>query len=79
MGQLSSEEQAKLSKMSPTERRKFFEDKFGDRPDLLAKVVPHYPVGAKRMVRDNGVWKFDRFLLLQEIDALQQSNEGKAQ
>ena len=30
-------------------------------------------------VRENGVWKFDRFLLSQEIDALQQSNEGKAQ
>ena len=30
-------------------------------------------------VRENGVWMFDRFLLPQEIDALQQSNEGKAQ
>ena len=30
-------------------------------------------------VRENGVWKFDRFLLPQEIDALQQSNEEKAQ
>ncbi|MFZ9628279.1 MAG: flavin-containing monooxygenase [Ilumatobacteraceae bacterium] len=29
---------------------------FADRPDLLAKVVPDYPPGAKRMVRDNGVW-----------------------
>jgi hypothetical protein len=29
-------------------------------------------------VRENGVWKFDRFLLPQEIDALRQSNEGKA-
>ncbi|MGH8867772.1 MAG: flavin-containing monooxygenase [Actinomycetes bacterium] len=29
---------------------------FGDRPDLLAKVVPDYPPGAKRMMRDNGVW-----------------------
>ena len=29
---------------------------FGSRPDLLAKVVPDYPPGAKRMVRDNGVW-----------------------
>ena len=25
-------------------------------PDLLAKVVPNYPPGAKRLVRDNGVW-----------------------
>lgn len=29
---------------------------FADRPDLLAKVVPDYPPGAKRMVRDNGIW-----------------------
>lgn len=29
---------------------------FGDRPDLLANVVPDYPPGAKRMMRDNGVW-----------------------
>jgi 4-hydroxyacetophenone monooxygenase len=29
---------------------------FADRPDLLEKVVPKYPVGAKRMIRDNGVW-----------------------
>jgi len=34
----------------------YFKAEFGDRPDLLAKVVPNYPVGAKRMVRDNGVW-----------------------
>jgi 4-hydroxyacetophenone monooxygenase len=29
---------------------------FADRPDLLAQVVPNYPPGAKRMVRDNGIW-----------------------
>jgi 4-hydroxyacetophenone monooxygenase len=29
---------------------------FGDRPDLLDVVVPAYPPGAKRMIRDNGVW-----------------------
>ena len=29
---------------------------FGDRPDLLAKVMPDYPPAAKRIVRDNGVW-----------------------
>ena len=29
---------------------------FADRPDLLPHVVPNYPVGAKRMLRDNGVW-----------------------
>lgn len=27
-----------------------------DRPDLVDKVVPSYPMGGKRMVRDNGVW-----------------------
>jgi 4-hydroxyacetophenone monooxygenase len=29
---------------------------FADRPDLLASVVPAYPPGAKRLLRDNGVW-----------------------
>ena len=29
---------------------------FADRPDLLEHVVPSYPVGSKRMLRDNGVW-----------------------
>jgi 4-hydroxyacetophenone monooxygenase len=29
---------------------------FADRPDLLEKVVPTYPPGAKRLLRDNGVW-----------------------
>jgi 4-hydroxyacetophenone monooxygenase len=29
---------------------------FADRPDLLEHVVPTYPVGSKRMLRDNGVW-----------------------
>ena len=26
------------------------------RPDLLDKVIPTYPIGGKRSVRDNGVW-----------------------
>ena len=34
----------------------YLAEQFGDRPDLLAKVVPDYPPGAKRMVRDNGIW-----------------------
>ncbi|MCU1417332.1 MAG: hapE [Schumannella sp.] len=34
----------------------YYTQQFGDRPDLLAKVVPDYPVGAKRIVRDNGIW-----------------------
>lgn len=29
---------------------------FADRPDLLPKVIPTYAPGAKRMLRDNGVW-----------------------
>ena len=27
-----------------------------DRPDLVAKVIPTYPVGGKRALLDNGVW-----------------------
>ena len=34
----------------------YLEAEFADRPDLLAHVVPAYPPGAKRMLRDNGVW-----------------------
>jgi 4-hydroxyacetophenone monooxygenase len=29
---------------------------FGDRPDLLEKVLPTYPPAGKRIVRDNGIW-----------------------
>jgi len=29
---------------------------YHDRPDLLAKMTPNYPPGAKRMLRDNGAW-----------------------
>ena len=31
-------------------------EQFADRPDLLVKATPGYPPGAKRMLRDNGVW-----------------------
>ena len=34
----------------------YYREQFADRPDLLEKVVPNYPPGAKRMVRDNGIW-----------------------
>jgi 4-hydroxyacetophenone monooxygenase len=34
----------------------YLQAEFGARPDLLEKVIPSYPVGAKRMIRDNGVW-----------------------
>ncbi|MBM4230004.1 MAG: FAD-dependent oxidoreductase [Gammaproteobacteria bacterium] len=29
---------------------------YADRPDLLRSQLPNYPPGAKRMLRDNGVW-----------------------
>ena len=34
----------------------YFSMEFAERPDLLPHVVPDYPPGAKRMLRDNGVW-----------------------
>ncbi len=34
----------------------YYQAEFGDRPDLMEQVVPTYPVGSKRVVRDNGVW-----------------------
>ena len=32
------------------------EKQLDDRPDLLVKLTPTYPPGAKRLLRDNGVW-----------------------
>jgi 4-hydroxyacetophenone monooxygenase len=34
----------------------YLEQQFADRPELLAAATPDYPPGAKRMLRDNGVW-----------------------
>jgi len=34
----------------------YIRGEFADRPDLLAAVIPRYPLGAKRVIRDNGVW-----------------------
>jgi 4-hydroxyacetophenone monooxygenase len=34
----------------------YMEAEFADRPDLLQAVLPTYPVGAKRILRDNGIW-----------------------
>ncbi|MDE8587838.1 flavin-containing monooxygenase [Arthrobacter sp. NQ4] len=31
-------------------------EQFADRPELLENAIPNYPPGAKRMLRDNGVW-----------------------
>ena len=35
---------------------KVLEQQFADRPDLLRQVTPNYPPGAKRLLRDNGMW-----------------------
>lgn len=32
------------------------ENELADRPDLLATMLPSYPPGAKRILRDNGIW-----------------------
>jgi 4-hydroxyacetophenone monooxygenase len=34
----------------------YLQAQFGDRPDLIEKVVPAYPPTSKRMLLDNGVW-----------------------
>ncbi len=34
----------------------YLTEQFGDRPDLLEQVVPHYPPIAKRILLDNGGW-----------------------
>lgn len=34
----------------------YIKAEFADRPDLLEVATPSYPPGAKRMIRDNGVW-----------------------
>jgi 4-hydroxyacetophenone monooxygenase len=34
----------------------YLEQQFAGRPDLLPHVIPTYPPGAKRLLRDNGVW-----------------------
>ena len=34
----------------------YIEVQFPEDPDLAALITPHYPPGAKRVVRDNGVW-----------------------
>lgn len=34
----------------------YLDGEFAGRPDLRAAVQPDYPPGAKRMIRDNGIW-----------------------
>jgi 4-hydroxyacetophenone monooxygenase len=47
---------SELSEMGKQVLLMYYQEQFGDRPDLLTKVVPNYPPGAKRAVRDNGIW-----------------------
>ncbi len=34
----------------------YLTQQFQARPDLLERVIPHYPPAAKRLLRDNGAW-----------------------
>jgi 4-hydroxyacetophenone monooxygenase len=34
----------------------YIDEQFADRPDLREVCTPHYPPGAKRIIRDNGSW-----------------------
>ena len=34
----------------------YIETEFADQPELLEHVVPTYPPGAKRVIRDDGIW-----------------------
>jgi 4-hydroxyacetophenone monooxygenase len=34
----------------------YLKAEYEGRPDLLEACTPHYPPGAKRMIRDNGIW-----------------------
>jgi 4-hydroxyacetophenone monooxygenase len=45
-----------MNDMMKTLLTQYLEEQFADRPDLLEHVVPNYPPGAKRLLRDNGVW-----------------------
>jgi len=48
-----------VSEVNETLRRSLVDHlrrQYEDRPDLLEKVIPHYPPYSKRMLRDNGVW-----------------------
>ncbi|MEH0060031.1 NAD(P)/FAD-dependent oxidoreductase, partial [Auritidibacter ignavus] len=48
-----------VSELNAQLRRELLEvlqEQVGDHPDLLQKMTPRYPPGAKRLLRDNGVW-----------------------
>lgn len=42
------------------------EAELADRPDLLAKVMPHYPPFSKRFIRDDGAWA--RTIVRDDVD-----------
>ncbi len=46
----------------------YLKTEFAARPDLLPHVIPTYPPGAKRMLRDNGVWA--RALTRENVDLI---------
>lgn len=53
----------------------YLKAEFDGHPDLLEACTPHYPPGAKRMIRDNGVWagtlkRDDVQLITTGIDAI---------
>lgn len=53
------EREGSVSALNEELRRELTEhivSRFPDRPDLAAAAVPDYPPGAKRLLRDNGVW-----------------------
>ena len=53
------QEEGSVSAVNAAVRRaleQHIRSQYTDRPDLAERVVPDYPPGAKRMLRDNGVW-----------------------
>ncbi|WP_345524764.1 NAD(P)/FAD-dependent oxidoreductase [Nocardioides endophyticus] len=54
----------------------YLHEQFADRPDLLPHVIPDYPPGAKRMLRDDGTWartlkRDDVDLVVERIDRIE--------
>jgi 4-hydroxyacetophenone monooxygenase len=45
-----------LNEQMRQELTSYLLEQFADRPDLLGSVVPSYPPGAKRLLRDDGTW-----------------------
>jgi len=47
---------SEMNEMSRELLTEYIRTEFADRPDLLEHVIPAYPPGSKRGIRDNGVW-----------------------